>query len=168
MKPQFANVFNVSVNDNRSECSLSFYHMYMQHNYTPQPKGLIDMPEKTVGEVASIMLTRDGAHALTRLLSESFGLPEDNICRWRKGGAYPQGIRAALCRHALGNIGADGRLPRALRGARRVGAPRRHVERDDRAWWADRPPLHVYWRMIFPMRWVLVGRGRGPLSWFWD
>ena len=20
----------------------------------------------------------------------------------------------------------------------------------------------------FPMRWVLVGRGRGPLSWFWD
>lgn len=58
MKPQFANVFNVSVNDNRSECSLSFYHMYMQHNYTPQPKGLIDMPEKTVGEVASIMLTR--------------------------------------------------------------------------------------------------------------
>lgn len=60
MKPQFANVFNVSVNDNRSECSLSFYHMYMQHNYTPQPKGLIDMPEKTVGEVASIMLTREG------------------------------------------------------------------------------------------------------------
>ena len=46
MKPQFANVFNVSVNDNRSECSLSFYHMYVQHNYTPQPKGLIDMPEK--------------------------------------------------------------------------------------------------------------------------
>ena len=35
MKPQFANVFNVSVNDNRSECSLSFYPMYMQHNYTP-------------------------------------------------------------------------------------------------------------------------------------
>lgn len=74
MKPQFANVFNVSVNDNRSECSLSFYHMYMQHNYTPQPKGLIDMPEKTVGEVASIMLT----HALTRLLIQSFGLPEEN------------------------------------------------------------------------------------------
>ena len=44
MKPQFANVFNVSVNDNRSECSLSFYHMYVQHNYTPQPKGLIDIP----------------------------------------------------------------------------------------------------------------------------
>jgi hypothetical protein len=77
MKPQFANVFNVSVNDNRSECSLSFYHMYVQHNYTPQPKGLIDMPEKTVDEVASIMLTRDGAHALTRLLIQSFGMPED-------------------------------------------------------------------------------------------
>ena len=77
MKPQFANVFNVSVNDNRSECSLSFYHMYVQHNNTPQPKGLIDMPEKTVDEVASIMLTRDGAHALTRLLIQSFGMPED-------------------------------------------------------------------------------------------
>ena len=73
MKPRFANVFNVSVNDNRSECSLSFYHMYVQHNYTPQPKGLIDM----VDEVASIMLTRDGAHALTRLLIQSFGMPED-------------------------------------------------------------------------------------------
>ena len=52
--------------------------MYVQHNYTPQPKGLIDMPEKTVDEVAGITLTRDGAHALTRLLIQSFGLPEDN------------------------------------------------------------------------------------------
>ena len=78
MKPQCANVFNISTNENQSECSLSFYHMYMKHNYTPQQKGLIDMPEKTVGEVASIMLTREGAHALTRLLIQSFGLPEEN------------------------------------------------------------------------------------------
>ena len=77
LKPQFAHVFNVSVNDHRTECSLRFYHMYLQHNYTPQPKGLIDMPEKTVGEVASILLTRDGAHAHTRLLTQRFGLPED-------------------------------------------------------------------------------------------
>lgn len=91
MKPQFANVFNVSVNDNRSECSLSFYHMYVQHNYTPQPKGLIDMPEKTVDEVASIMLTRDGAHALTRLLSS----------------------RASACRRTRHERAADA-APRAL------------------------------------------------------
>lgn len=38
MKPQFANVFNVSVNDNRSECSLSFYHMYVQHNSRPSQR----------------------------------------------------------------------------------------------------------------------------------
>lgn len=35
MKPQFSNVFNVSTNDSRTECSLSFYHMYVSHNYTP-------------------------------------------------------------------------------------------------------------------------------------
>lgn len=44
------------------------------------------MPEKTVGEVASIMLTREGAHALTRLLIQSFGLPED---RHERGGDAP-------------------------------------------------------------------------------
>lgn len=38
MKPQFANVFNVSVNDNRSECSLSFYHMYMRTITRPSPR----------------------------------------------------------------------------------------------------------------------------------
>ena len=30
MKPQFANVFNVSVNDNRSECSLRFSPIYLE------------------------------------------------------------------------------------------------------------------------------------------
>ena len=73
MKPQFANVFNISANDNHSECALSFYHMYMKHTYTPQQKGLIDMPEKSVDEVASIMLTREGAHALMQLLQKTFG-----------------------------------------------------------------------------------------------
>ena len=73
MKPEFANVFNISSNDSHSECSLSFYHMYMKHNYTPQPNGLIDMPEKTVDEVCSVMLTREGARALMQLLRKSFG-----------------------------------------------------------------------------------------------
>lgn len=90
MKPQFANVFNVSVNDNRSECSLSFYHMYVQHNYTPQPKGLIDMPEKTVGEVASIMLTPT-ARMRSRACSS-----RASVCRrrWheRAGDAAPRAL----------------------------------------------------------------------------
>ncbi len=73
MKPEFANVFNISSNDSKSECSLSFYHMFMKHNYTPQKQGLIDMPEKTVDEVASVMLTREGAIALMRLLQKTFG-----------------------------------------------------------------------------------------------
>lgn len=38
MKPQFANVFNVSVNDNRSECSLSFYHMLCSTITRPSPR----------------------------------------------------------------------------------------------------------------------------------
>ena len=73
MKPQFANVFNLSANESKSECSLSFYHMYMKHNYPPQQKGLIDMPEKTVDEVCSVMLTREGARALLQLLQKSLG-----------------------------------------------------------------------------------------------
>ena len=72
MKPEFANVFNISSNENKSECSLSFYHMFVKHTYTPQQKGLIDMPEKTVDEVASVMLTREGAIALMRLLEKTF------------------------------------------------------------------------------------------------
>ena len=78
MKPQFSNVFNVSTNDSRTECSLSFYHMYVSHNYTPQQKGLIYMPEKTIDEVANVMLTREGAHALIQLLVKSFGSPAEN------------------------------------------------------------------------------------------
>lgn len=77
MKPQFANVFNVSVNDNRSECSLSFYHMYMQHNYTPPAQG----PDRHAGKDGRRGREHHaharGAHALTRLLIQSFGLPED-------------------------------------------------------------------------------------------
>ena len=73
MKPQFANVFNISSNENHSECSLSFYHMFMKHNYTPQKNGLIDMPEKTVEEVCSVMLTKEGALALMKLLQKTFG-----------------------------------------------------------------------------------------------
>ena len=71
MKPNFANVFNVSANENRSEFVLSFFQMYMKHNYTPQQNGLIDCPEKSVDEVASILMTRDGAVALIKLLEKT-------------------------------------------------------------------------------------------------
>lgn len=76
MKPTFANVFNVSVNDNRSEFVLSFFQMYMKHNYTPQKNGLIDCPEKSVDEVSSILMTREGALALIGLLQKTLERPE--------------------------------------------------------------------------------------------
>lgn len=76
MKPDFANVFNVSSNENRSEFVLSFFHMYMKHNYTPQKNALIDCPEKAVDEVSSILLTRDGAAALINLLQKTLDRPE--------------------------------------------------------------------------------------------
>ena len=38
MKPQFANVFNVSVNDNRSECSLSFTTCICSTITRPSPR----------------------------------------------------------------------------------------------------------------------------------
>ncbi len=71
MKPSFANVFNVSANENRSEFVLSFFQMYMKHNYTPQQNGLIDCPEKQVDEVAAVLMTRDGAAALIKLLEKT-------------------------------------------------------------------------------------------------
>jgi excinuclease UvrABC helicase subunit UvrB len=75
MKPSFANVFNISANENRSEFVLSFFQMYMEHNYTPQKNGLIDCPAKTVDEVSSVLMTRDGAMALIRLLEKTLDLP---------------------------------------------------------------------------------------------
>ena len=75
MKPTFANVFNVSSNEG-TECVLNFFHMYLKHNYTPQKNGLIDCPEKTVDEVGSIMMTREGAQALLGLLEKTLNRPE--------------------------------------------------------------------------------------------
>lgn len=77
MKPNFANVFNVSANENRSEFVLSFFQMYMKHNYTPSKQGLIDCPEKSVDEVASVLMTRDGALALIGLLQKTLNIPEE-------------------------------------------------------------------------------------------
>lgn len=76
MKPNFANIFNVSANENRSEIVLSFYQMYVKHNYSPQQKGLIDCPAKEIEDVASILVTREGALALMNLLQKTLGAEE--------------------------------------------------------------------------------------------
>lgn len=76
MKPDFANVYNISANESRTEFVLSFFHMYMKHNYTPQKNGLIDCPEKTVDEISSVLMTREGATALIKLLEKTLDRPD--------------------------------------------------------------------------------------------
>ena len=44
MRPQFANIFHLGVNQNKSEFLLDFHHGYTAHNYTPKQNGLIDVP----------------------------------------------------------------------------------------------------------------------------
>ena len=76
MRPQFANIFHLGVNQNKSEFLLDFHHGYTAHNYTPKQNGLIDVPVQQADQVASLLLTREGAVALMRLLQNTLE-PQD-------------------------------------------------------------------------------------------
>jgi hypothetical protein len=71
MRPQFANIFHLGVNQNKSEFLLDFHHGYTTHNYSPKQNGLIDVPVQTADQVASLLLTREGAVALMKLLQNT-------------------------------------------------------------------------------------------------
>ena len=73
MKPVFSNTFHVSHNKNKSEISLSFGHVYTEHNFTMKSGTLTDVSGQVVEEVASVLLSREGAVALTRLLNRVLG-----------------------------------------------------------------------------------------------
>jgi len=69
MKPVFANTINVSHNKNKTELTLSFAHIYTEHNFSMKDGALTDVSGQVVDEVSSVLLSREGAMALTRLLN---------------------------------------------------------------------------------------------------
>ncbi len=70
MKPVFCNTFNMTCNKNKSEVALSFAHVYTDHNFSMKNGGLTDVSAQVVDEVASVLLTRDGAVAMAKLLKK--------------------------------------------------------------------------------------------------
>ncbi len=70
MKPVFANTFNITHNKNKPEVALSFTHIYTEHSFGMKDGTLTDVSAQVADEVASILITRDGVIALTRLLNK--------------------------------------------------------------------------------------------------
>ena len=68
MKPIFANTFNLSHNKQKTEFALSFGHAYSEHKFSMQNGALTDVSAQMVDEVSSILVSREGAVALYRLL----------------------------------------------------------------------------------------------------
>ncbi len=69
MRPVFANTFNVTHNKSKAEVALSFAHIYTDHNFSMKQGTLTDVSAQVAEEVASVLITRDGVVALTRLLN---------------------------------------------------------------------------------------------------
>ena len=70
MKPVFCNTFNVTHNKNKSEIALSFTHIYTEHNFTMKNGALTDVSAQIADEVASVLISREGAIALSKLLNK--------------------------------------------------------------------------------------------------
>ena len=81
MRPVFCNTFHLTHNKNKSEIALSFSHVYTEHNFTMQNGALTDVSAQLVDEVSSVLLSREGVLALTKLLNKmvrDWGMePED-------------------------------------------------------------------------------------------
>jgi len=73
VKPVFSNTFHVTHNKTKSEIALSFGHAYTEHNFTMKNGALTDVSGQVVDEVSSILLSREGAVALSRLLNRVVG-----------------------------------------------------------------------------------------------
>ncbi|MBQ8025436.1 MAG: hypothetical protein IKS27_07905 [Oscillospiraceae bacterium] len=68
MKPVFCNTFNVTHNKAKSEIALTFSHVYTEHQFAMKDGALTDVSGQVCDNVASILVNRDGAVALAKLL----------------------------------------------------------------------------------------------------
>ena len=68
MKPVFSNTFNVAHNKNKSEISIAFAHIYTERNFALKDGALTNVSAQVVDDVANILMTKETASALARLL----------------------------------------------------------------------------------------------------
>ena len=69
MKPVVCNTFNITHNKNKSEVAISFTHVYTEHSFAMKNGALTDVSAQVCDDVASVLTTRDGVIALTKLLN---------------------------------------------------------------------------------------------------
>ena len=69
MKPVFCNTFNITHNKNKAEVAISFTHVYTEHSFAMKNGALTDVSAQVCDDVASVLTTRDGVIALTKLLN---------------------------------------------------------------------------------------------------
>ena len=82
MKPVFCNTFNIAHNKAKSETTVSFAHIYTEHNFSTKSGSLTDVSAQVVDEVASVILTREGTVALATLMHKimnDWGIDLDEI-----------------------------------------------------------------------------------------
>jgi len=81
MKPVFSNTFNITHSQNRSEFVLNFAHIYAEHKFVQEKGKFTDVSAQVADDVASILITREGAVALTKALYKivsDWGVDFDN------------------------------------------------------------------------------------------
>ena len=82
MKPVFCNTFNVTHNKSKSEIALTFSHVYTEHQFSMKNGALTDVSGQVCDNVASILVNREGAVALAKLLyrmCDDWGVDLDQI-----------------------------------------------------------------------------------------
>ena len=79
MKPEFCNTINLTHNKSKSEIVLNFSHMYTEQNFTSKNGALTDVSAQVVEQVASVLLSREGALALTQLMNRIVKDWDENI-----------------------------------------------------------------------------------------
>ena len=79
MRPEFCNTINLTHNKGKSEIVLTFSHMYTEHNFTSKNGALTDVSGQVVEQVASVLLSREGAIALTRLMNRLVKDWDENV-----------------------------------------------------------------------------------------
>jgi hypothetical protein len=79
MKPEFCNTINLTHNKSKSEIVLNFSHLYTEHNFTSKNGALTDVSAQVVEQVASVLLSREGALALARLMNKVVKDWDENI-----------------------------------------------------------------------------------------
>lgn len=83
MRPLFANAFGIARNANKNgqtvELQLDFLLQYMDSESQVTSKGTVSASVRRNEQLASVLLTRDGAAALISLLRRTLGQEFDDI-----------------------------------------------------------------------------------------